>query len=192
LFALDTAGLWNKIRDNDTDAFIALYNGLYKPLYAFGCSVYTDAQLVKDCMHEMFCELWDRRDTLPEVGQPLSYLFTYLKRKIRKEADRMVRQTDYHEQVEMPGHEHSYEDLLIGLEKDEATRARLQHFVNTLSPAQQTAIRLKFFEGLTYEQIAERLSWQPRTAYNKVYEALKILRQSLRTVLLLLATLLTD
>lgn len=162
-----------------------LYNNLYKSLYAFGCSVYTDPQLVKDCMHEMFCELWDRRVTLPIVENPLSYLFTYLKRKILKETGRLVNQIDFHEQTEMNSYEKSYEELLINLEQDEATKVRLQHFLGNLSPAQQTAIRLKFFEGLTYEQIAERLSWQPRTAYNKVYEALKILRQSFKTLLVL-------
>jgi len=41
-------------------------------------------------------------------------------------------------------------------------------------------IQLKFFEGLSYEQIADRTSQTVKTAYNTVYDAIKMLRKILK------------
>ena len=41
-------------------------------------------------------------------------------------------------------------------------------------------IQLKFFEGLTYEQIAERSSQTVKTAYNTIYDAIKMLKKLLK------------
>ncbi|MBW8688306.1 RNA polymerase sigma factor [Chitinophaga rhizophila] len=180
---MDAPALWRSMINGDQSAFLELYNEFYQPLYAFGFRVHGNAQLVKDCIHEVFCEIWSGRATLPLVQQPRAYLFTYVKRKILKEVKVLSINTD--EVVDTQhGIEQSYEDMLVSAEQDAEMKTKLQHFMSQLSATQQAILRLKYYENLTYEQIAAQLSLQPRTVYNKLYEALKTMRQCLRVLLL--------
>ncbi|MDX5438677.1 MAG: sigma-70 family RNA polymerase sigma factor, partial [Pontibacter sp.] len=82
-------------------------------------------------------------------------------------------------------HELSYEDLLIGSQADEEMRAKLQKVLQKLTKTQLEVIRLKYYESLSYEEVATILQIQPRTAYNQVYEALKLLRKYMKVITLL-------
>jgi RNA polymerase sigma-70 factor (ECF subfamily) len=43
-------------------------------------------------------------------------------------------------------------------------------------------VNLKFFEGYSYEKIAETTQMSVKTAYNTLYDALKILREELKDI----------
>lgn len=177
--------LWEKIRQGDKEAFMQLYKGLYPRLFAFGCRVvYNDQETVKDCLHEMFCEIWSRHSQLPDVTQVQSYLLSYLKRKILTEVASPGQSSESVMEELLPSHVHtiSYEDLLVQTQSDQELKQRLKKTFERLTSTQQTIIRLKFYEELSYEQIAEQLHIQPRTVYNQVYEALKVLRKNLSSV----------
>ncbi|MDX5421341.1 MAG: sigma-70 family RNA polymerase sigma factor [Hymenobacteraceae bacterium] len=179
--------IWEKIRQGDKDAFMQLYQGQYQQLFTFGCRVHANRELVKDCIHEMFCEIWNGRQNVQQVSNSRAYLFTYLKRKILKELQKVG--SPQHalapEQLEQHTHELSYEDLLIGSQADEEVRAKLQKVLQKLTKTQLEVIRLKYYESLSYEEVATALQIQPRTAYNQVYEALKLLRKYMRVIVLL-------
>lgn len=179
---MDAPALWRCMINGDQSAFMELYNEYYQPLYTFGFRVHNNSQVVKDCIHEVFCELWSARATLPLVQQPRAYLFTYLKRKILKEVKVLSINAEEVSDVQH-GAEQSYEDMLVNAEQDAETAFKLRHFMSQLSATQQAILRLKYYENFTYEQIAAQLSLQPRTIYNKLHEALKIMRKCLRTLL---------
>lgn len=167
---------WQHLKMGDREAFMFLYEAHYQGLYAFGCRVNADRELVKDTIHELFCELWDRRSRLPEVENIKAYLFTYLKRKLLRESqDTFI---SLHEATTVPI-ERSYEELLVEMQSDEDNKLRVQQLLHKLTPGQLEMIRLKYYEQLSYEDIARRLQLQPRTVYNQVSEALKTLRKHL-------------
>jgi len=78
--------------------------------------------------------------------------------------------------------ERPYEDLLVAQQTDDAAKLKLQHSLTKLTPGQMEIIKLKYFELLDYEEIADRLHLQPRTVYNKISEALKALRSHLKVL----------
>jgi RNA polymerase sigma-70 factor (ECF subfamily) len=176
---------WHNIKQGNEDAMIALYKGSYLDLYAFGFSICTNKEQVKDCIHEMFCEIWQKRHSLSEVKQVRAYLRTYLKRKLLKE----IYQTNNHDGLikidESISSEKSYESLLIEAQESEEKKRKLCSALDHLTKNQKEIIKLKFYEGLSYEQIASTLSLQPRTVYNHVYEALQVLRKLLKSLILL-------
>jgi len=165
-----------------------LYDYHYQSLYTFGCRVHADKEIVKDCIHELFCELWENRFNLPEVSQEKSYLFTYLKRKIIKTWQDAQKATDTGlsmlEETEL-----SYEAVLIKSQTDEESKVRLQQLLRRISPLQLKIIEYKYFELLSYEEIALRMDLSPRTVYNQVYEAIKTMRKHLKFILNLLLIL---
>ncbi|GGH60326.1 hypothetical protein GCM10011379_08060 [Filimonas zeae] len=182
--------LWQELQNGNEEAFMKLYNQSYQVLYSFGSRVHANSQVVKDTIHEMFCELWDQHARLPQVENVRAYLFTYLKRKLLREITIEVKHHSFvREDSSRPQMELSYEDMLVNLETDEETRNRLRHYLQKLTPAQLQIIQMKYYEGLSYEQIAHQLQLQPRTVYNRVYESLQLLRKYLNLLLLLGITL---
>ncbi|MBB6612642.1 sigma-70 family RNA polymerase sigma factor [Pontibacter sp. Tf4] len=165
---------------------MVLYQNQYQQLYAFGCRVHADREVVKDCIHEMFCEIWNGRHRVQSVSNSRSYLFTYLKRKILKEVQRVKLSDQLPEDLNYTGddlQEASYEDILVKLQTDEATRIKLQQVLSKLSQSQLEIIRMKFYEELSFEQIASILNIETRTVYNHIYEALKRLRQHMKVLI---------
>lgn len=178
-------GYWHKVREGDEQAFMQMYDYHYQSLFTFGCRVNANKEMVKDCIHEVFCELWEKRFSLPEVTQEKSYLFTYLKRKILRTWQTAQKATDL-EMSALPDTELSYESILIQSQADEESKIRLQHLLRRISPAQLKIIEYKFFEMLSYEEIALRMNLSQRTVYNQVYEALKTMRSHQKFMLDLL------
>lgn len=171
--------LWRAIRNNDLEAFTEMYKSYYQFLFAYGMRVNGDKHLVKDSIHELFLEVWKGRATLPEVAHIGSYLRTILRRKIIK----AVPQHQWRSLEEDSGGpeavEYSYEERLVSLQSDEEMKQKVQKAIHSLSKKQLEVIRMKFFDEKSYAEIAEFTATTPRTVYNQVYEALKILRKYL-------------
>ena len=74
----------------------------------------------------------------------------------------------------------SYEEIIVGVQRDEELKEKLRKAMQQLTPRQTELIRLIFFEGLTYEEVAARTSQSIKTAYNTIYNAIQLLRKLLK------------
>ncbi|MEQ6118013.1 sigma-70 family RNA polymerase sigma factor [Reichenbachiella sp. MALMAid0571] len=172
--------LWESIKKGDKKAFIELYETFYQDLYAYGFKISGDKELVKDCIQQVYLEIWDNRENQSEVNFLKSYLLKYFKRKLFREmAQRSKESSSYDNPI---GMELSYEELLIKNQSSEDLQFKLHEALDKLTNKQKQVIKMKFFEGLTYDEIAEITSSKNRTVYNQVYEALKILKQYISTL----------
>lgn len=172
--------LWSDIRNGDTRAMMSLYKDSYQDLYAFGFRICANKEQIKDAIHEMFCEIWQKRYSLNTVNNINAYLKTYLKRKLLKEIYQSHNNTPINDASNNLIKEHSYETLLIASQESEEKKKKIWLSLDHLTKSQREIIKLKFYEGLSYEQIASALELQPRTVYNHVYEALQTLRKFLK------------
>lgn len=173
--------IWKAIRKNDDkNAFTEMYKAYYQFLFAYGFRISADKELTKDCIHESFLEIWNNRDNLPEVQHVGAYLKTIVRRKILKEIPKTIKQyvVDVNDE-KMQETEAPYEDLLILLQSNHEMKLKVQKALLQLSPKQLEVIKMKFFEGKSYSEIAEKKLSTPRTVYNQVYESLKILQKYL-------------
>ena len=173
--------LWRKIREGDKEALFVLYDDTYFHLVRYGLSVYADSDLVKDCIGQLFLKLWDRHTTLNDVENVQSYLFTALRRLIVDylQAENRAGATIQGLHAE-EGKEASYEEVIIARERDEELRRNLTDALNALTPKQIELIRLKFYENLSYKEIADISSQSVKTSYNTIYDAIKVLRLKLK------------
>jgi len=169
--------LWAKIRIGDTSAMKALYQGCYQQLYVYGFRLIADKEKTKDNIHELFCELWEKRDSLQQVNHVPAYLKICLRNKLLKQIkqDMLTANMDDFPEVERLK-EQSYEDLLIAAQMNAASQYKLKMGLEQLTPAQREVIKLKFFEGLDYEAIAQTLNLKHRTVYNHAHTAITQLR----------------
>lgn len=67
------------------------------------------------------------------------------------------------------------ENLIQKDEQDHLSRILLQH-INELPSRQKELITLRFYEGLSYDEIVQKTGLTHRTVYNKIHEALKKLK----------------
>ncbi|UKJ06818.1 RNA polymerase sigma factor [Solitalea lacus] len=170
--------LWSEFRGGTKESFVLLYKAYYKHLYAYGCRICTDGDLVEECIQQLFYELWDSRDTIAEVTYVKSYLQTILRRKIRKELVQLEKYDElsslHHDKFEI---ECSFEDLMISGQESEALRQKLLNAFNELSSTQFELVRLKFYENLSYDEISSITSLRHSVIYNQVSRALKVIKK---------------
>ena len=171
--------LWSALKNGDENAFLQIYESVYQDLYAYGFRVSGHKELTKDAIHQVFLELWAQREKLNEVSAIKPYLITYLRRKILKEmsvsGNPPVNDFDDY----LLETQHSYEDLLIKNQSNRDMKDRLQRALSTLTKKQLEIVKLKFYDGMSYDEIGQATNLQRRTIYNHLHQAIKILREAM-------------
>jgi RNA polymerase sigma-70 factor (ECF subfamily) len=173
---------WQQIRKGNKQALFDLYNNTYFHLVRFGLKITANDELVKDCVTQLFFQLWDKHTRLNEVTHVRAYLFTSLKRMLVEKlvyyskTDKAISRLSGNDALE----ELPYEEIIIRVQQNEEMRQKLYKAMELLTPKQKELIRLMFFDGLTYEQVAATTSQSIKTAYNTIYNAIKILRKALK------------
>ena len=71
--------LWELFRNGEESAFSALFELTSDKLYRYGTKFVSDEESVKDCIQELFIKLYENRQQLPALSNPLFYLFSSLK-----------------------------------------------------------------------------------------------------------------
>lgn len=174
--------LWERLRGGDHDAFFDLYRELYYDLVNFGIRVCGDAETSGEATDQVFITIWEKHAQLNRVEHVGAYLRTFLKRKILRLLERKKKIDDALANAGAEGEwmEMSYEEFIVKVQTDELVRFKLKSALQKLTYRQKQLIHLKFFDGLSYEQIANQTQQSVKTAYNTVYDALKILRKELK------------
>ncbi|KQS35265.1 RNA polymerase sigma factor [Pedobacter sp. Leaf194] len=174
--------LWERLRSGDKDAFFDLYAALYYPLVNFGIRVCADADISGEATDLVFTTIWEKHSTLTRVDNVEAYLRTFLKRKLLRILERRKKLNVALSNAGADGDwmEMSYEEFIVKVQSDELVRYQLKNALDKLTFRQKQLIHLKFFDGLSYEQIAEQTNQTIKTAYNTVYDALKVLRKELK------------
>lgn len=173
--------LWNEIRYGNERALYQLYMSCYDSLLRYGLHISGDKVKAMDCINEAFTEIWTKRDRLPEVKEVHGYLFVIYKRKL-------VRLIHHKRPVySLPGDEFpptlqsesSYEDMLIASQSEEEKKNRIHTALINLTSRQKELIRMRYFDGMSMEDIAGKLHLSLRTIYNTIHSAIATLRKEM-------------
>ncbi|PSL44781.1 RNA polymerase sigma-70 factor (ECF subfamily) [Chitinophaga niastensis] len=169
--------LWNRVRQNDQEALVGLYEHLYLQLVNYGIRICSDVELTKDAINDMFLEIWDQRQKLHEVSNVKSYLFTYLRRKIFagiRQTKKSLLAADVFSDDTSP-HELSYEECIVAVQATEEIKQKIKRAISRLTPRQKELVQLRYFDGLSMEEVGKRAGITTKTAYNTLGFALKTL-----------------
>lgn len=183
--------VWEQISGGDQDAYARLYVFYYKQLYNYGRKFTSDVALLEDTLQEALLAVWTGRDRLHRVEKPHTYLlssFRYiLFNKLRRsQRVRHLTETDSGEP------DFGMEQLLIRQDIESGVRQRLEQALQTLTARQREAIFLRFYEGLSYEEVAEVMGISVKAAYKLMSRALLQLKGTLSLPILTILLLLRD
>jgi len=170
---------WLELKSGSEAALLKLYNEHYVGLINYGMLVAQDRDLAAECFTEVLIDIWDKRNRLPVVDNVRSYLMTCLRRAIlhKIKTEKFRQQKEQQLGLQEDTHEASYEERLLGIQLSESLKRRLLQSFKKLSARQQELLQLRYFEDLSYEDIAEKCGISKRTTYNIIHSALKTLRE---------------
>lgn len=173
--------LWKGLIKGDKEMFLALYRKYYHSLLFIGLKEIKDASLVKDAIQQQFLYLWEKRETIQEAKNVKSYLITSFLRKLTSDWKKLERTGNL--QVAWSNHSEeplpTPEESLIVKDGQKQLYKLLMYHISALPARQKELIMLKFYEGLTYEEIVQKTGLAHRSVYNKIHEALKKLKLQL-------------
>jgi RNA polymerase sigma factor (sigma-70 family) len=168
--------LWTAFIQGDREAFNKLYEHSIDLLYSFGLKYTNDEDLVKDCIHDLFLDLYKYRKSLSMEVSVKFYLFASLKRKIcstLKKGSLIVASDSANLSFHIC---FSAEDTLINYEHQKELLSKLQKELNRLPERQKEVLFLRFNSELNYEEIAVLMNISEATCRTLVYRAVKQLR----------------
>ena len=171
----EEALLWLQFKNGDREAFAAIYQQHSVSLIAYGMKLCPDPDLLKDQIQELFVELWHSRENLSLTNSVKFYLLKALRYKlIRQEKNNATRIGIDRRSVALSGkyREEPVETSLIEKEIHESQMALLRKAIKDLSLRQQEIIQLRFYQGLSNEQIAELMNMNYQSVSNLLYRAL--------------------
>lgn len=171
--------LWIKVREGDRIAFEMLYKRLFRLLYRYGCKISHNTILVEDSIHDLFLDLWRYRKNLFATNSVRFYLFSSLKRRIirNNQSDSKSSLFDFQVAQTILQKGSTQEEIIIENEEQDQQTMRLKKHLQDLPPRQYEALLLKFYNELSYGEIASVLDVNEQSARNLVQRGLELLRK---------------
>lgn len=173
--------LWRQVREGNREAYFAIYDIYIEDLIRYGCKFTTDRDRVKDCIHDLFVDIWERRANLGDTNSIKYYLLRALRRRIAHQLPAHLSLSDHDEkskqkEVSYP----AYEFKWLVEEQNQEVQQAFSQMLNALPARQKEIIYLRFYDNLSFQEIADMLSIDLRSAYNLTYKALANMRSFLK------------
>lgn len=172
---------WVSLLEGNREALYQLYTRYYHTLFFIGLKHTPDAELVKDVIQQQFLYFWESRGSLRVARNVRSYIIISFLRRLTRDwvkARKTVNlEVAWSRKEEEDFSETSAEEKLIRKTNDDSIRKDLALIINALPARQRELIILKFYEGLSYDEIARKTGLTRRTIYNKVHEALLTIKE---------------
>ena len=163
--------VWDQFRQGSEHAFTSIYRRYVQHLYRYGKQFTASKYLIEDSIHDLFVELWHRRAAYGNVLDLKWYLLSSFKHRLFKNLQKAKRwEPEINDECET-GVVFSHEVEIISNQIIEERRQYILRSISTLTRREKEAITLRFYNGLSYEEIAATMSVSVKSAYKLMYRA---------------------
>jgi len=179
--------LVQKLKNNDTPAFTAIFKEYYRDLVRFSFSITKNTDASEELVQDVFLKLWENRVSLIIH----SSLRSYLLKTVQNASIDWLRHTNIKNKyaslvLQYPELlENDTENYIFQSELESDLLAALKKIPTPYSEA----FSMSRVEALNYNQIAEKLGVSVRTVEVRIGKALSLLREELKDYLLTLLLL---
>lgn len=157
------------------------YKTYFKKFYNYGKKFTNNTSLIEDSIQEVFLDVWQKRKTDQEAEFCKGYYFAAFRytlfRKLKKTSK--FQELDNNEEPEF-----SAEERIISKEISEAKSKKILKALDSLTSRQREAIFLRFYEGLSYEEVAEIMNISIKGTYKIIARSLASLKEKISKTLL--------
>jgi len=164
----------------DNHAFEELFKKYFTPMMAFSRRILGDEDDAREVVHQVFINLWEKRNEIDLSTSLKSYLLT----AVNNRSLNVIRDRKKFSSEEVPeiAGEWDVSAQIESMELEEKIREAL----DSLPDRCRKIFELNRFDGLKYAEIAKQLDISVKTVENQVSKALRILREQLGKYLTIL------
>ncbi len=175
-----------RLKKGEKEAFQELFN-LYAPkIYRFAVSYLKNKSDAEELLQDVFLKIWEKRENLDPAQNIKAYLFKitvnsiydFVRKKNIEKAFSDFSKHNYPSGSESSWHEIIWNEML----------SKLDHLVSKMPDQRRKIFTLSKEDGLTNQEIAQKLNLSKRTVENQLYRAIHFLKEQLKsdTVFILL------
>lgn len=177
---------WARLKKGDSHALGYFYDQYADKIFVSALRMTTDRELAKDALQEVFVEIWNYRNTLGDVMHTQSYLIKVMRSIILKKLKKESQYSVYSIPETMISADDNIEEIIISSDFDKEKKIRLHEALANLTKRQKLVLEMRFNEGLSYEQIADKLCMNYQSVNNLAFRTIHRLRSQLLAVSLFL------
>ncbi|MDN5210738.1 sigma-70 family RNA polymerase sigma factor [Fulvivirgaceae bacterium BMA12] len=176
--------IWEQFKNGSEQAIIFVYRNYSGKLFNYGCQFTAKREIVEDCIQDLFIDLINRRKSLVKVVSVKFYLFKSLRYKLLRE---LKKQGKLAFRESFDGDQNflinvSHEIKLINEQFSLDQKKLIKKYLNQLPAFQREALLLYFYEGLSYQQIADMMqAGKVKSTRALVYRAISSLSSFLES-----------
>lgn len=168
-----------RVAAKDQEAFAAFYAQTSRRVYGLARRVLIDPELSEDTTQEVYLQVWNIADRFrPEMGSPMAWLMTLAHRravdKVRSEQSSTDREARYGAAMQEIDHDNVVDTVTQRLEAETVVKC-----LDTLTDTQQESVKLAYYGGLTYREVAEKLGVAVPTIKSRIRDGLLRLKTCL-------------
>lgn len=173
----DILSVFSRMAEGDHSAFKEIFNAYWSQVYGTTLRLTKSPEQAKDLAQDIFMRVWENREKMKGVQNPQSYIYILSRNLVLNHL---------HKKVFNP----SNIDFLISYFQDDAVSPQekmelgelettLRQAVETLPGKVKDVFRLSRYEGLTHEQIANKLGISVVSSKTYTVRALRQIRRYL-------------
>lgn len=170
---------WQSLKNSDKTILSKIYITYADKMFRYGMSIIADKDFIKDCIQDVFVDLWKYRENLSNTDNIKFYLFKSLRNKIYNLSAKEKKSSSLDKKKLQTVLISSHEDMLIDDQRDKHIQQALANGLENLPQRQREVIRHLYFENHSYEETSEVMSINIRSVYTLAWKALSSLRKSL-------------
>lgn len=180
---MNDAILIKQLNASDKRAFALLYDKYVGMVYCFLVSVLRQEGLAEDLTQWCFMQMWERRETISAERNLPAWLYVIARNAAIKELRRQVTAANYVEYALNSKQEAQHDagpqsDLKIITEE-------MERVVGQLPESRRKIFLMRTVDGLSVNEIAEKLGISPKTVETQIARAKQALRECVSPLLYL-------
>lgn len=165
------------VANEDVDAFVTLYDATSSRVFGLANRILCDAGLAEDVVQEAYLNVWTHSASFdPNKGAAAAWILAITH---RRSVDRVRHEEATRRRHERLSHfyaETSNPDVALGVALDSQTdyvNRKLNECLGKLTEHQRVSLRMAYFGGLTYLQVAQQLDVPLPTVKSRIRDGLR-------------------
>lgn len=173
--------LWQQVKNGERAGMEGLYVKYTQQLFKLGMSIKGDRSFIKDCIHEVFVNIWEYRLSLKDTDNVKLYLFKCLSHKIHKEVgkDKKRYGQESIDDYEALSPVDSVDPDVTHNSIDKKKKSELMRALEKLPMRQKEVIQYLFFENHSYDEISKIMGINVQSVYTLAWKAISTLKKRL-------------
>lgn len=157
------------------EEFSNIYLPFSSKMYALAYNILRNSDEARDCVQDVYAELWQRRNSIDRDKSPLPLVLT------------MVRNNCFDKLKGKHTENNDLSDILLDNKTEDSinassTLAEVMKMISILPKDQQTVLRLRTIDGLEIQQIEEITHFSRENIYTLLSRARKTLRDNFKSL----------